>query len=154
MREWLNNRFGIDLSENDLISVKDFALIWNVFESNVCLSSFSIQTVEDELKNHNFEINEFIPFLDYFKNRYITNGTVNGRFQHLNFRNNDRKEHVENVLLGNNINTKEIILAIVIIVYRLRNNLFHGVKNIQVIDEQRPNFENANGFLQLLLDRI
>ena len=154
MREWINQRFGINLNEEDLTSVKDFALIWNIFESYVCLSNFRIQTVETELQNHQFDINEFQPFLDYFRNRYITNGNFNGRFPHLNFRPTDRQLLVEEVLRGNNVNPREIILALVIIVYRFRNNLFHGVKDIQVIDEQRDNFTNANALLRLLLDRM
>ncbi|MGM8362699.1 hypothetical protein ACSV4D_12360 [Flavobacterium sp. ARAG 55.4] len=154
MRNWLNNRFGINLNEEDLTSVKDFALIWNVFDSYVCLSNFSIATTEQELQQHQFDINDFQRFLDYFKNRYVTNSTLNGRFQHLNFRQSDRQELVAEVLLGNNENVHDIILAMVIIVYRFRNNLFHGVKDIQVIDEQKDNFKNANELLQLLLEKI
>ncbi|MEO4005821.1 hypothetical protein [Flavobacterium sp. CAU 1735] len=154
MREWINRRFGTNLNDQDLASVKDFVLIWNIFESSVCLSNFRIQTVENEIQIHHFDILEFQPFLEYFRNRYVTNANLNGRFQHLNFRQNDRQGLVEQVLLGNNTNTWDIILALVIIVYRFRNNLFHGVKDIQVIDEQQTNFENANALLTLLLERM
>lgn len=34
--EWINARFGIALDENSLAEIKDFSLIWNVFEDRVC----------------------------------------------------------------------------------------------------------------------
>ena len=89
--------------------------------------------------------------MDYFKNRYIVDGATNGRFEHLNFRNNDRKELVEDVLLGNNIEVSNIVLALTIIVFRYRNNLFHGLKEMQFIDQQKENFENANLILIAIL---
>jgi len=36
MINWINQRFGIHLNVEDLESIKDFALIWNVFERFVC----------------------------------------------------------------------------------------------------------------------
>lgn len=32
MIEWINNKFGTNFTENDLASIKDFALAWNIFE--------------------------------------------------------------------------------------------------------------------------
>jgi hypothetical protein len=154
MRNWLNNRFGINLNEEDLTNVKDFTLIWNVFESSIFRSSFSIAKTEQKLKQQQFDINDFQQFLDYFKNRYVTNSTINGRFQNLNFRRNDRETLVTEVLLGNNENANDVLLAMIIIVYRFRNNLFHGEKDIQVIDQQKTNFKNANELLQLLLEKM
>jgi hypothetical protein len=154
MRNWLNNRFGINLNEEDLTNVKDFTLIWNVFESSIFRSSFSIAKTEQKLKQQQFDINDFQQFLDYFKNRYVTNSTINGRFQNLNFRRNDRETLVTEVLLGNNENANDVLLAMIIMVYRFRNNLFHGEKDIQVIDQQKTNFKNANELLQLLLEKM
>lgn len=91
-----------------------------------------------------FEIEDFAEPLEYFKNRYVSNGITNGRFVRLNFRANERRKIVEGVLLEQNNSTQDIVLALSIIVYRYRNNLFHGLKKIRHIDKQRENFENAN----------
>ncbi|MFH6958921.1 hypothetical protein ACHRV1_16095 [Flavobacterium aquidurense] len=154
MREWINDRFGTNFSEVDLSSVKDFSLIWNVFENVVCQNNFSIARTEEVIKNSLIDSTEFNSYLEYFKNRYVSNGTFTNRFQYLHFRNNDRRNLVEDVLLGNNTKNNDIILALLIIVYRYRNNLFHGIKRIQEIDKQRENFENANGVLKTLLNHF
>ena len=154
MREWINDRFGTNFSEVDLSSVKDFSLIWNVFENVVCQNNFSIARTEEVIKNSLIDSTEFNSYLEYFKNRYVSNGTFTNRFQYLHFRNNDRRNLVEDVLLGNNTKNNDIILALLIIVYRYRNNLFHGIKRIQEIDKQRENFENANGVIKTLLNHF
>jgi hypothetical protein len=151
MREWINNRFGTNFSENDLSSVKDFSLLWNVFENIVCDNNCSVNRLSERLNPIVFDLAEFENNLNYFKNRYISDGETNERFNHLNFRKSDRRELVADVLLGNNNDNSENILALAIIVYRLRNNLFHGLKQMEFIDQQKENFDNANMVLTAIL---
>ena len=151
MREWINNRFETNFTENDLASIKDFSLAWNVFENHVCNNNCSAARLRERLNQIQFEINEFTEPLQYFKNRYIVEGATNERFEHLNFRHNDRRELVAEVLLGNNQEVQDIVLALSIIVYRFRNNLFHGMKQMEFIDQQKENFENANLILITIL---
>ena len=154
MTEWINNRFGVNLNDENLSSIKEFSLIWNVFEGTVCNNNFSIATAEAQILNRQFNLADFQSNLDYFKDRYVENGATNDRFNFLHFRPNDREELVRQVLLGNNTDIHQIVLAITIIIYRFRNNLFHGLKDIRVIDQQNDNFQNANSFLMTLLNQF
>jgi len=154
MLDWINNRYGTTFSENDLSSINDFSLIWNIFENVVCGNDFSIARLQQNLAHRNMDIQPFRVHLEYFKNRYVSNGLLTPRFNHLSFRQKDRRQLVENVLLETNNNSNDIILAIAIIVYRYRNNLFHGIKDIQQIDQQRDNFEIANNFLTTIIDNF
>lgn len=151
MTEWINNRFGVNFSDAEIHSVKDFSLYWNVFEDIVCGNNFSIGTVEQSYQNRNFNREDFQPTIDYFRNRYVSNSGLNEKFPYLYFRNNDRQNFVENVLLEVSDTTNDVILASTIIVYRFRNNLFHGLKDIALINLQRENFETANNFLRKIL---
>lgn len=151
--EWINARFGVAMNDPALAAVKDFSLIWNVFEDRVCENNFSIATVQQRIAERNFNTASFADHLQYFKNRYINEGETNERFELLYFRPNDRREFVRQVLVGELTAIRDILLAIVIIVYRYRNNLFHGLKDIQVIDQQHTNFETANSFLMTFLDQ-
>lgn len=152
MREWINNRFNTNFTDDDLSSIKDFSLIWNVFENVVCQNRFNLQSIENGIINHQMNADNFNAHLQYFKQRYVTNGILNPRFPYLNFRQNDRRPLIEDVLLGVNTNNNDIILALIIIVYRYRNNLFHGLKNMQKIDQQKDNFDNANNVLKIFLN--
>lgn len=152
--EWINRRYHTHLNEANLVEVKNFALVWNIFEGSVCDSSFSIDKIEQKLNNRTIDTTIFQAHIDYFKDRYTTNGSVNNYFDRLNFRGRDSKNFVQRILLGENILMKDYVLAITIIVYRLRNNLFHGLKEMITIDGQRDNFNNANQFLIKLIDLL
>lgn len=151
MIEWVNNRFGTDFTENDLKNIKDFSLLWNIFENLVCDRNCSINRMEENLNLIEFQIIDFDVYLTYFKERYIASNNTNERFEYLRIFPNTRKEFVKRVLLGNDNNTSNIILALAIIVYRYRNNLFHGEKNIMSLNEQEENFSIANQFLKSIL---
>lgn len=155
MLQWINNRFGVNLQEEDITSIKDFSLVWNVFEGcGVFSTNFSITKLETHIQNINFDLTQFQNQFEYFSNRYVANGQTNNRFDNLNFRRTDRKQFVADVLCGNLTTPRDIILALAIIVYRLRNNFFHGSKDIRVIDQQNENFINANSFLTTLLNYL
>ncbi|SDH81998.1 hypothetical protein [Myroides phaeus] len=164
MINWLNQRYDTSFTENNIQSIKDFLLIWNLFEGKFFETSFSIDKLERILKNTDIDINCFLPYLEYFKNRYVNqeDNTINERFRFLHFRRNNREDFVTEVLLNNKdipiyieTNTQyEIVLAISIIVYRFRNNLFHGIKNIQHVAQQEENFVTANGFLRTIIETI
>jgi len=151
MLNWINNRFAANLEEIDLYHVKNFSLIWNVFEDAVCNRNCSIPVMEAAYQNINFDIEHFRKFLDYFQSRYETKGNINQRFPALRIGQNN-EPRVTEVLEGRSADTREIVLAISIIVYRYRNNLFHGEKEMRTINLQEENFRHANGFLQSLLE--
>lgn len=49
MIEWINNKFGTNFTENDLKNIKDFSLLWNIFENLVCERNCTINRIEENL---------------------------------------------------------------------------------------------------------
>jgi hypothetical protein len=98
MINWLNNRFGTNFNEKKLASVKDFSLIWNVFEKEVCHNNCSVQRLKEKIDSVKIDIGDFVIFLKYFQNRYSADGIINERFEYLHFRPNDKRELVESVI--------------------------------------------------------
>jgi hypothetical protein len=154
--DWINNYYGVSLDEEELRPILFFSLLWNVFESVACNSNANIQTivkkVNEEHQRLPFNQGNYSESLDYFRSRYIKDGQPTASFRSFSFeRNEDWKSRVANVLISNRTETSELITALLVIVYRYRNNLFHGVKDIPTIEGQKTNFENANKVLKQFL---
>jgi len=86
------------------------------------------------------------------RTRYVASGEPTQHFHGLAMRNNDNPALVLSVLKGENTNTTDSVAALLIVVFRLRNNLFHGVKWAYGIQGQRENFTHANAALMSALE--
>lgn len=141
----------------DRQAIFDFAFLWSLFESRVmensaradrirCLvDAWSAEgTLEAELYNDE---------LTYFRQRYFYNGALTHHFQYLKLRSSDSPELVKSVIQGVNDEPRDRMLALLMIVWRLRNNLFHGAKWDYELRDQLANFTHANGILMRLLER-
>ncbi len=151
--EWLNAFYYNTTNFNDekINAVRDFSLLWSLFESelgkkniNVHILSKIAATIYKKCKRPDF----FIEYLEYFQQRYLDKDkNINSLFEQLLFHNFDKKQLVINVLKQTEHNPVKIIEALLLIVYRLRNNLFHGEKELHSINTQYLNFNNANKLL-------
>jgi hypothetical protein len=148
---------GFDqLTKKERDAIMHFALLWSFFETTVFNTSASARSITDVSKRWEEEgllkEESFNDCLSYFKGRYIDLGKFTPPFSGLNFRNNDNQDLVKAVLLGNDRGVGDIVAALLIIVYRLRNNLFHGLKWVDGIRGQLCNFKKANSLLMIALD--
>lgn len=158
--EWINQFFNnaVDLQQNEgLERIKNFALFWNMFENFACENFANVQKISafvNELNDRTPITSELVhPYLEYFVERYTQNGTLN--IEGLSFRNRQNdisaKEKV-NAVLSRKVETpKEILEALLLILLRFRNNLFHGNKQIVNLDTQVTNFTLANRLLSDVL---
>jgi hypothetical protein len=155
---WINSYLAHDaaLSYEEIESTRNFALIWNIFEGSCCTQSASISKLAEvaERVNRGGQVleNDFAQAIAYFSDRYIKNGIPNHTFDTLYFRPNDRKNFVERVLKGELTEAKDILLALLIIIFRLRNNFFHGIKSMHSIITQSDNFLHANRVLRRVIE--
>ena len=152
MITWLNNKFGTTYTEETLSEIKNFTLLWSIYENLIFNNSFSIGRLETEINIRDIRFRDYADIFTYFQGRYTENGSVNNRFQYLSFRPNDRETFVRDVLLGQIQDNNSKILAIGIIIYRFRNNLFHGLKDITQLHGQIDNFIFANNYLKRFIN--
>ena len=66
--------------------------------------------------------------LAYSRDRYVADGQFSYHFDYLHLRANDAARLVRRVLTGEDGAPANSAAAVLIIVYRFRNNLFHGLK--------------------------
>lgn len=156
--EWLGAKapgFN-DLSNEERDAIMQFALLWSFFEAMALDNSASVRAitrlVQSWESNGQLDVDAFTKSLAYFKERYFNNGTATEKFQGLHFRPRDKRALVEAVLTEQNTNPEDCVAALLIIVYRIRNNLFHGEKWAYDIQGQLGNFTNANAILMTAME--
>lgn len=155
--EWLE-RYApgyAQLSVDERRAIAQFTFLWSLFEAKLFNSSASpeliVQKVTELTKSGELNVDPFQKALKYFKKRYFENGQPSQRFDGLRFRDNDRKQLVSQVLSGQGEDAADIISALLLIVHRFRNNLFHGPKWEYEIRGQLNNFRHANSILIMVL---
>jgi hypothetical protein len=94
----------------------------------------------------------------YFKDRYFPNGVMDEKFQTFKFGRNENngriyKEFIQNKLCDSTPSIKDKIQSILYIAFRLRNNLYHGEKDVSTLYDQNENFKQINLFLMEVIDK-
>ena len=132
-----------------------FLMLWSLYEhkslGNSASASRILSTVHEWADQGKLQANKFAGGLQYFRSRYFDNGESTPRFAGLNLRPNDSPDMVRTVLAGTNDNAADGVAALLIVVYRLRNNLFHGAKWDGDLRNQHSNFTHANTALMTAL---
>jgi hypothetical protein len=144
------------LQQEERDAIMHFALLWSLFEGTVLGTHASAASIIDVSSRWEVEgrlqAAAFDECLAYFRYRHFQGNEFTHHFAGLRFRRNDHQELVEAVLKGERQGVGDTAAALLIIVYRLRNNLFHGVKWADELRGQLENFRNANTLLILGLD--
>lgn len=155
VERWLqDNAQGFDrLSDTEKQSIMHFTFLWSLFEAKVCHKNCNLGQINNSVLNWVqlgcLRINDFKTNHEYFKNRYTTeDGTLNVKFDALRWGRTEVQDDVILTLLKteDELQGKDLI-SLLAIVYRLRNNLFHGEKWQYELSDQLENFNHANDIL-------
>lgn len=157
--QWLSERApGFkDLPSQDRSAIFDFAFLWSLFEAQV-MNNFARadrirEKVDEWTAAGTLGADLYDGELAYFRNRYFADGALTYHFPYLGLRPADHPDLVRAVIEGVNTDPRDRILALLMIVWRLRNNLFHGAKWAYELRGQLDNFTHANSVLMRLLER-
>ena len=162
---WLNGFLagGGNLQAEGMDRIRNFVFLWNIFEDIAMGKKAEIGRLSAFAEQINvhipFDIADFTDYINYFSNRYFNaNGDKTYSIEGLKFRDNANdqtaKSLVEAVLSHQQQNPVEIMKAMLFIVYRFRNNLFHGEKQLVNIEGQVDNFIVANNLLKMVLKKM
>ena len=132
-------------------------MLWSLFEGTVLGArgnAGALVAIVDAVRGRGaVDLARLDAAIAHFRGRYYANGKFTLAFdQHLHFRDNDRRPLAEALVSGATNDPAEMLKGLLIIVYRLRNNLFHGVKWTYRIQGQLENFRHANAILMATTD--
>lgn len=155
--QWLMERVPSfrELPAQDRGEIVAFAFLWSLFEARIMDNSATAQTIRlkvDEWQAEGtLEADQYDPDLSYFCNRYFADGSPTHHFGNLHLRARDHPGLVRQVIEGANTDPRDRLLALLMIVWRIRNNLFHGEKWAYGLRDQSGNFHHANAVLMRVL---
>ena len=116
------------LPDDERIAITDFCSPWNLFEAKVLNQNGSANAIVEAAKvwagNGLLNKEIFKRQVDNFRNCYFADGEYAYHFNHLRLRQNDSHDLAKEVLRNVDANPDEVAAALLIIVYRFRNNLF------------------------------
>ena len=152
---WLEaHQYYPDLDESKLTSIFYFTLIWNLFEKNCCDENAQINEHAPGLAvSHSESISELPSIWRHFQTRYVHDGETTSTFDSFEFKSGDKKDVVKRILLeGESSSNQEKMEALLRIAFRLRNNLYHGEKEVSKLYDQNENFKQITRLLMALID--
>ncbi len=144
------------LSKTERRAITEFLFLWSLFEAKVLNEHGSANVIAASsarwARNGQLTAETFGQELAYFRDRYVADGQFSYHFDHLHLRVNDAAGLVRRVLNGEDGAPGNIAAAVLIIVYRFRNNLFHGLKWSYQLEGQLENFMHANKALKRAIE--
>lgn len=155
-KNWLEkNRFYYQIDEGKLHSILYFSFVWNIYEKELCDKDGKIgMHPKDHSRKYAEKLNDSLlsDVFNYFKNRYVLNEHPTGYFNTFEFYSEPIKHEVYGCLSNANPSNEEKLQTLLFIAFRLRNNLFHGEKQVEKLYEQNENFKQINKLLMNLID--
>ncbi|MBD3756341.1 MAG: hypothetical protein IE937_12090 [Gammaproteobacteria bacterium] len=152
---WLNQNFAgwSNLTAQEKKAIRDFPVLWSIFELRAtgrngqrpdATPQRICQAVEDLEAELNSEV--FQQAKTYFSNRYFRNGDSTHAFRQLRVH-QDFQNRVRDALLDERVNAAVVLIGLLLVINRLRNNFLHGEKATYAFADQLDNFKHANAVL-------
>jgi hypothetical protein len=152
--EWINGNWNAGLSENELLDIVEFCLLWNLFEALVVRSP-DIGKIAAVVKEQllltglpNFEQES-----EYFRDRYILTEGGDVKLKELVQKDKSTKRAIVSGL-GLDATSESRANALLLICCRMRNNLFHGIKGLWELPKREDLFVRVNAVLKKYIDNL
>ncbi|MES0135609.1 hypothetical protein NKJ88_11735 [Mesorhizobium sp. M0016] len=146
--KWLQANFaGYErLSRSEKTEIKDFPVLWSIFEMTATMKRAKPQTIIDAVdqiaRPFRFD-GPFLAALDFYRDRFYRDGETTPYFDGLSLCRIARPL-VLPVLTGEATRKRQKLTALLLIINRLRNNFLHGEKAEYAFEGQLGNFRHAN----------
>ena len=141
-----------ELKDETVLEIGKFAILWNCFENEWCDNNCSpdaIKKISDSIQIDMVKQEEFASILNkrhdklkWFEADYVKDSLHPG---------NDRMSREDDINIMRMFleqRGEDLVYGCLLVIYRIRNNLMHGLKLPSQLDEQIELFRAANGVLE------
>lgn len=150
----ISQRTGDSLSPESLQAVRDFTLLWMFYEGSAFGTHYDSGKMKELVERGELSLHDLNSHWDYFKRRYLSSPRIfSAQFDQLTISRQSAKDRarLEQLLNEPTPTDEERTIAVLLIVFRLRNNLFHGIKRVGSLNEEREVLSRANQVLEDVL---
>lgn len=149
----------LQLDFDDLRPILCFSLIWNLFETRACGRSATADSIRRSVDRADgaglLQRDRYERYLQFFQSRYITSErNIEEVFNHLLLTAPRAQDVVRRALLSESHDLNNHVYALLLIAHRIRNNFFHGNKEIESLPHQIDLFNEINALLATYLEDI
>lgn len=144
------------LSDREKCSVVDFALIWSFYEAHYLNNRANMESIGlyvESLSQEVINSSQIQELVEYFRSRYTQDDQFSHRHNHLHMDRSGNPEEVTRMLFSQSESPHEELVGCLGIIFRYRNNLFHGNKWEYGLQEQQENFERSTSLLRWLMEQ-
>lgn len=143
-----------NLSRKERTAIRDFPVLWAIFElkatSPATANPANIKAAVGRIGHLPAIDRTLSEAVAYYSQRYYRHGHPTRHLHSLQLKVND-EAIVRNVLTYGLTDTRSTLIALLLIVNRLRNNYLHGTKAGYGFEDQLGNFTHANRILMKLI---
>ncbi len=140
---------GYDLREETVLAIGKFAILWNIFEREKCNNYCTVSKMEKLIFNTSDKWHQLAEVLKQRQEQFdLTEGQYIARKLRQQGLNSERIEKIKNFLQSSG---QDDIVGGLFAIYRIRNNMFHGLKDYQMLNEQKELFNAVNNVLESIL---
>lgn len=142
------------IDEESLEIIKWFLILWNLFERDLCQRQANFSIINKAVSGIQLEFDDRLinDIFSHFREIYVSDGKVNRQFESLKFFRvkKEIKNFTVEILENKNGEPSKLdkLSCVFHIIYRHRNNLFHGEKQIVDLSFQIKKFEKINEVLK------
>lgn len=155
---WVNEytRTALPIDETTFGPILHFSLMWNLFERDACGKEANPSNIEKSVQSAfaagKLNLMVFQEHLEYFQHRSQREGmTIDRYLDALKLTNPNARNLVRGALAGTLGDVNNVVHALLLIAHRIRNNLFHGEKEVAYLHSQVDLFRAVNSLLATYL---
>jgi hypothetical protein len=155
---WVNEytQPGMPIDEQAFGPILHFSLMWNLFERDACGKQATPTNIEKAVQSAfaagKLSLGPFQEHLQYFRDRSQRNGmTIEQYLNALKMKDANARHLVGGVLAQTLTDPNNAVHALLLIAHRIRNNLFHGEKDVAMLHSQADLFRAVNSLLATYL---
>lgn len=156
--EWVNEytQPAMRIDQEAFGPILHFSLMWNLFERDACGKEATPSSIEKAVQSAfaagKLSLAPFREHLQYFQDRSQRGElTIEQYLNALKMTNASARHLVGGVLAGTLTDPNNAIHALLLIAHRIRNNLFHGEKDVAMLHTQVHLFRAVNSLLATYL---